>query len=178
VISEDVNWTLEFVRVSAGFVAAGIGAWLSIRFLPLKAKKDEWIWKKNIETLEFLFNSLSKIHFVAENHIYSEYAGKVSMAKLTHNESEELIFSLVRELHKQSAGMTLVLSKAQNKVLSGYLNKSQKILDEASASWNEWSEGDQEAIIEHSNTTLSNLGSQADKSLQKLKKTTKKMYNA
>jgi hypothetical protein len=177
-MAEEVNWTLELMRVTAGFIAAAIGAWLSIRFLPLKAKKDEWIWKKNIETLEFLFNSLSRIHFVVENHIHSEYTGRFSMTKLTHNESENLVFSLVRELHKQSSGMSLALSKTQNKVLTGYINKSQKILDDARVTWGQWYEDDQESIIEHTNTTLSKLGTQAYKSLKKLKKTTKKTYNA
>lgn len=177
-ISEEINWVLELVRIAASFLAAGMGAWLSIRFLPLKAKKDEWIWKKNIETLEFLFDTLSKISFVAKNHILNEYTERVSMSQLTSNESENLIFSLVQDLHEQSAGMTLLLSKRQNKALTDFLKKSKKILDEAKTSWGQWDVDDQEAVIDHINLTLSKLGTQASESLKKLKKATKKIYNA
>ena len=177
-MNNEVNWGIEFVKIAAAFIAAGGGAWLSIRVFPLQAKKDEWLWNRKIEALEFLFDTLSKIDFVTNNHIKSEYTTDISMSDLKSNEIENYIFSAVRKLNERSAGMALVLSVEQNTILSKYLKKSQSILDKSSATWGQWDEGNQEAIADHTNKTLSSLGFQAKKTLKKLKKTIEPTYNA
>ena len=175
-MSEEVNLILEGTKFVGTLLAAGGGAWLSVRFLPLKAKKDEWQWKKRIEAQELVFNTLSEISFVAHNYIKSEYADKVSMSGKNFPDSNDIVFGGTRLLHEKSAGLSLLLSEAQSEYLEEFLSESQKALDEAGKTWGQWEQGDHFAETDHISSSISELGVIAESCLNKLKKSIESVY--
>jgi len=175
-MSQEVTLMEEAIRFGTTLLAAGAGAWLSIRFFPLKAKQDEWLWSKKIEAQEFVFNTLSEIAFVIHNYLKSEYVDEYSMSGKNLRDTEEIAFGGVKRLHERAAGLTFLLTEAQNKYLDEFLVESQKVLDEAAQTWGQWNQGDDNAEWAHSNATLSKLGPVAESALDNLKRTIVSVY--
>lgn len=175
-MSESVNWSYEIIKWVSTLIAAGGGAWLSIRFFPLKAKHDQWLWSKKIEAQELVFDTLSEIVFVAQNHLRSEYGERFSMAGLRVTETEKIIFERVRLLHKRDAGLSLFLTNEQSSVLEGFIESTQSALDAARESWSRVNPEDPNDIEQHTNNTISAIGGIAEESLHKLKPLIKKEY--
>lgn len=166
-----VDFLIEVAGFLATVIAAGVGAWLSVRFFPLKAKQDEWQWKKQIEAQELLFNTLSEISFVSHNYLKGEYLEEFSMSNQGMEGTETIVFDGVKLLHQRSAALSLVLSKKQNQHLSEFLDKTQSALDEARQSHGQWDQDDSAAEEQHSNDTIGELGVIAKSTLSDLKET-------
>lgn len=138
-------------------VAAGIGSWLTVRFFPLQAKKDEWEWQRRTEAQEFVFDSLSQIVFIGHNLVKSHIADDVSMSGKGLEESEKIIYDLLREIHGRKAGLGLHLEPLQKEILDEFAIDSQGVLDAANETWGQWHHGDHESEVDHRTGTLSDL---------------------
>lgn len=175
-MSESINWTYEIVSLVGTFAAAGVGAWLSVRYLPLKAKHDEWRWNKKIQAQEFIFDALSEMAFVSQNHLNSEFHDSFSMAGLKVTETETIIFDRIRSLHKREAGLSLSLTDEQSFALKQFLELTQKALDAAKESWDDVDPNDPREIEAHTNQTIEELGTIAVESLKQLRPLIKREY--
>lgn len=145
-----------FVQIVLTVIASGFGAWLSVRFFPLKAKQDEWLWEKRIGSQEFLFDRLSKIVFLSHNYLRSEFEG-YSMAGMSADDLESTIFKSVREIHERSASLGLFLNRTQKGFLEAFLSDSHEVMDEASETWGMWNAEDGSAEMRHRSDTLGKI---------------------
>lgn len=175
-MTDEISWGVEAFRVGSTLLAAGFGAWLSVRFLPLRAKQDEWKWKRQIDAQEFILDNLSEIAFVGHNLMKSEIDSAVSMAGLDIQKTEEIIFDKVRKIHERSVGLSLFLSEQQNAIVREFIDRTQKTLDESKRSWGQWHSEDTDSEEAHRVGTIGALEIIATQSLKKMQKTTKPAY--
>lgn len=175
-MTDEIRWGVEAFRWVSTLLAAGFGAWLSVRFLPLRAKQDEWKWRRRIDAQEFVFNNLSEISYVGHNLIKSEIDSAVSMAGLDLQKTEVVIFDNVKKIHKRSRGLSLFLSEQQNDVLKQFMDETQEVLDEAKSSWGQWDQGDDEAEEGHRVSTIGKLEAIATGSLKEMDKAIQPEY--
>lgn len=175
-MNESINWTYEIVSLAGTFAAAGVGAWLSIRYLPLKAKHDEWRWNKRIQAQEFVFDALSEIAFVSQSHLSSEFGESFSMAGLKVTETETIIFDQIRSLHKREAELSLSLTDEQSLVLKKFLQLTQTTLNAAKESWDYVDHNDPHKVEAHTNQTIEELRTIAAESLRQLEPLIKREY--
>ena len=175
-MADEIRWGVEAVRVGSTLLAAGFGAWLSIRIFPLKAKHAEWRWNKRIEAQEFIFDTLSEIAFVSQNHLNSEFGESFSMAGLAGAETEQIIFDRMRSLHKRGAGLSLSLTIEQSSVLEQFLSLTQEALDVAKESWDYIDQDNPLEVEAHSNETIEEIGSIATESLKTLRPLIQREY--
>ncbi|WP_300521781.1 hypothetical protein [Alcanivorax sp.] len=152
-------------------VAAGIGSWLTVRFFPLQAKKDEWEWQRRTEAQEFVFDSLSQIVFLSHNLVKSYLADDFSMSGKGLNESEKTIYDLLRGLHGRKAGLGLHLEPLQKEILDEFAIDSQDVLDAANKTWGLWHHDDHESEVDHRTGTLSDLAKCASRYLERMEAT-------
>lgn len=154
---EGINWYEEIVKTGLTILAAGAGAWLSIRFFPLKAKKDEWFWKKQVECECYVMEALSEIMFLVNQNLGSEYDDQFSMSGLSVNETETTVQGKIREIHQRSASLNAYLNGKQSKQLLTFLNESQKCMDEARQTHGEWHSDDDASAEQHATKYMSGL---------------------
>lgn len=55
----------------------------------MKAKQDEWRWKRRLEAQEFIFDKLSEIAFTIHGFLSSEYTERYSMTGLSGSDTEK-----------------------------------------------------------------------------------------
>lgn len=172
----DVNWIFEVFKIATTLLAAGLGAWLSVRFLPVKAKQDEWLWQKKLEAQEYLFNNLSEVFFVSKHYLNGEFGERYSMSGKSLSATEEYVQSGVADLHKRAASLQMLLTSQQSEILNEYLSATQQVMDKARDTWGEWDQDDEYAVESHTNTTISDLHRESKLSLKKLKGTIEPLY--
>jgi len=166
----EVNLYVEVGKIALTAIAAGFGAYFSIRIFPLKAKQDEWYWQKNVESEVFLLESLSQIMFLTNDHIGSEYDYQSSMVKDNEIPVDNRVRTLVMEVHSRSALLMPYLKKAQCTTLESFLKKTQACYDEAKRTWGDWDSNDHgEEAEAHMASTFSDLYIIAEESLELFK---------
>ncbi|WP_415882606.1 hypothetical protein [Neptuniibacter sp. QD34_54] len=131
----DFVFVNELTKGAVTFVTAGFGAFVSVGYLQLKAKRDEWFWKKRVEGEEKVISSVSKLQFISSHYLNSEFSEKYSMAGMGLGESETAAIALVRELHEGAFEITPYLRKYQRECFENFLNNTQSALDEAKEDW-------------------------------------------
>ncbi len=110
--------------------ASGLGAWLSIRYLPLKARKDEWEWKKSIEAKQFFLDSLTELTFLSGSFVECYINETFNLPDKNEVELRKEILSIVRRVHQQGEGQCLHLTSQQRKVVTGFLQESLSTLND------------------------------------------------
>jgi len=173
---DDIDSWIEILRLLGTLVVAGLGAWLSIRFLPLRAKQDEWKWQRKLESQEFIFDNLSGIVFVAQNCINSEISSAASITGLNVAATEKFVFDNVRNIHERSAGLSLSLTYEQNEVLKKFLDETQQTLNDAKLSWGAWYSDDHDSEEFHCLKTIDTIKAIAEQSLKDMKQTIQPAY--
>ena len=103
-----------------------IGAWLTNSFFPFRLKRREWRWEKELWARELFFETLSRISFISDHYLKSEYSEKFSMSGLSLFEADKEITGLIKELHSQGFKIRLYLDKKSKLVFDSYLSKSQE----------------------------------------------------
>ena len=135
-----------------------IGAWLTNSFFPFRLKRREWRWEKELWARELLFETVSRIQFISDHYFKGEYEDRFSMTGIGMNEADDEITRLVKELHTSGHKLKLHLNKHNSRVFDKYLKESQAEYDKAKDTWGKWHEGDNEAVIEHTEHTIANQG--------------------
>ncbi|WP_432340114.1 hypothetical protein [Yersinia enterocolitica] len=146
-----------------------IGAWLTNSFFPFRLKRREWRWEKEAWAKELFFETVSRVNFIAENYLKSEYGDKFSMSGLALHEADNEIMRLVKELHSVGHKLKLYLKKSDAKLFEQYLRDSQTELDAAKESWGQWYENDHIAIAQHTENTITRQGQVAANIIEKFR---------
>ena len=110
-------------------VASGFGAWLSVRYLPISAKKAEYQWKKRLESEQQAASLLCKIDFLSHHYLASEYADKFSVSGKGLKETQLEVIASIREFHMNVFEWVPHLDKKYNKAIRAFLSASQLVLD-------------------------------------------------
>ena len=153
----DISIVNELIKGSITLIAAGTGAWLSIKFFPIKAKKDERNWQKAIEAENRVFSSLSKIYFLSRHYLHSEYNEKYSMSELGLAETEKEILTIIKGLHKDQFEISIFLNDKQNKVFKTFLEQTQMAMNKAKDLWEDVDQTSSLKIEEHTQRTIASI---------------------
>lgn len=146
-----------------------VGAWLSNAFFPFRLKRREWRWGKEMWAKELFFETVSRVNFIAEHYLKSEYQEKFSMSDLALTEVNDEIMRLVKELHSVGHKLKLYLNKSDARLFEQYLRDSQAAYDEAKESWGEWYPDDDMAVTQHTEATVAKQGKVAANIIDKFK---------
>ena len=155
--------------IALPLVGVAVGAWLSNFYFPLKFKRREWHWEKEIWAREILFETISRVSFVASHYIKGEKDDHFSMSGTSLTDANDEITRLIRDLHSSGHKIKLYLNKHNSKVFEEYLRDSQLEFDSAKESWSQWYPDDTESPIIHTENVIANQGKVADKALGKFK---------
>lgn len=146
-----------------------VGAWLANSFFPFRLKRREWRWEKEVWAKELFTETVSRVNFIAEHYLKSEYGENFSMSGLTLHEANDEIMRLVKNLHSVGHKLKLYLNKSDAKLFEQYLSDSQTEYDSAKDSWGQWHEGDHMAMIHHIENTIASQGQVAANTIEKFK---------
>jgi len=162
----------ELVKWLSTMVSAGIGAWLSVRYLPLKAKKDEWYWEKQRKAESFLLSAIGKINFLTNHTLLDHYADEYSMAGKCITDVEKEVITIIKKVHEQAGVMQPFISNRHFQILERFLVDSKNVMDVAKETWGLWDNtpGPEMASEEydHSLRTLSSISNVSDIALTEL----------
>jgi hypothetical protein len=145
------------------------GAWLTNSFFPFQLKRREWRWEKEVWAKELFFETVSRVNFIAEHYLKSEYEEKFSMSGLALQEANDEIMRLVKELHSVGHKLKLYLNKSDAKLFGQYLYDSQTEYDAAKESWGRWDADDDIAVTQHTVNTIARQGHVAANTIEKFK---------
>lgn len=151
-------------------VAAGVGAWLSVRYMPLKAKKDEWFWRNRRRSKTYLFTTLGKINFMTLHTLLDHHKDEYSMAGKTLKETETEAMTLIEKLHGNAGVMQPFLSARNKEILKEFLMGSKAVLDNAKQTWGLLDRNEPSAEYDHTLTTVSAIHDVSQSALDQLKK--------
>lgn len=162
---------LQYVLPFTGLplIGAVTGAWLTSSFFPFRLKRREWRWEKEIWAREMLFESISRVRFLAEHYIQSEQQDRFSMSGLNLGEVADEIVMLVRSLHKVGHKIKLYLDKHNVEVFESYLHESQQEYDAAKEDWGQWAPDDYMSELTHTEDIIWAQGQVAKKALKKFR---------
>jgi hypothetical protein len=146
-----------------------VGAWLTNSFFPFRLKRREWRWEKEVWAKELFFETVSRVHFIAEHYLKSEYREEFSMTGLTLYEANDEIMRLVKELHSVGHKLKLYLNKSEAKLFEQYLHDSQVEYDAAKETWGQWYQNDDIAATQHTENTIARQGQVAASTVEKFK---------
>jgi arginyl-tRNA--protein-N-Asp/Glu arginylyltransferase len=146
-----------------------VGAWLTNFFFPFRLKRREWRWGKELLAREQLFETISRISFIAEHYFKGEYNDRFSMSGMGLHEADKEIMRLVKELHLAGHKLKVYLSKDHVRIFEKYLRDSQNEYDIAKESWGQWDNDDHLAEDQHTENTISGQAKAAAKALAKIK---------
>lgn len=173
--SVDKNMTLDdAIKLGITFfglplLGVVVGAWLTNYFFPFRLKRSEWRWGKELLAREQLFETISRINFVAEHYFKGEHDDRFSMSGMRLHEADEEIMRLVKELHVAGHKLKLYLDKENAVIFEKYLRDSQHEYNHAKESWGEWNDDDDNAVNQHTENTISRQAKVAAKALAKFK---------
>lgn len=166
----EINLISEVLKFLLTVLAAGFGAWLSVRIFPMKAKQDEWRWRRRLEAQEFIFDKLSEIMFMIHGYLSREYSERYSMAGLSGSDTEKVVYKNLKALHKRSESLRLILPEKQVTVFDKFLSESQSVMDNAVETWGQWDEDDYHAMEVHTHKTLDDIHEVVSTTLDEFKK--------
>ena len=159
----------ELLQWLGTMLSAGIGAWLSIRYLPLKAKKDEWYWERQRKAESFLLSAIGKINFLTNHTLLDHYADEYSMAGKSITDAEKEVLALIRKIHEQAGIMQPFISRRHFNILERFLVDSKNVMDVAKETWGCWEcTSDLQQAEEEYHHTLKTLSSISDISTEAL----------
>jgi hypothetical protein len=150
-----------------------IGSWLSQLYFPFKKKKREWNWEKEVLARETFYENVARVGFLSRNYLISEYEERFSMSAFNLQQTNSEIVNIVRSLNLNAHKISIYLSKSDSKLFRQYLEESQVDFDEASRSWGQWNDDDEEgqyAQIAHTERTIHAQGKIAEKIIENMKK--------
>ncbi len=146
-----------------------IGAWLTTSFFPFRLKRREWRWEKEQWARELLFETVSRVSFIADHYLKGRYDDRFSMSELSLEETNKEITRLIKELHFVGHKLRVFLTKHNAKVFDEYLRNSQVEYDAAKDSWNQWQDDDETSPIQHAENVIANQGRVATEALRQFK---------
>ncbi len=165
------EFIFKFLLPFAGLPLIGvvIAAWLTNSFFPFRLKRREWRWEKEIWAREMLFESVSRVSFLADHYFKGEHQDRFSMSGLNLGEVDDEIVTLVRNLHKVGHKIKLYLDKHNVEVFESYLKESQEEYDAAKETWGQWDADDHMSELAHTEGTISAQGQVAESALKQFR---------
>lgn len=145
-----------------------VGAWLTNSFFPFRLKRREWRWENEVWAKELFFETVSRVNFIAEHYLKSEYE-EFSMSGLALHEADDEIMRLVKELHSVGHKLKLYLNKADAKLFEQYLHDSQAEYNASKESYGLWGEDDDTAATRHTENTIASQWQVAANTVEKFK---------
>lgn len=137
---------VAFLLIVLGNIAA---AWLTQAFLPMRLKKHAWKWEKEQWATEQFLESLSRVEFVGKHLVHSEVGEKVSLSRLSFNETEAEIVKVITDLHIGGHRIRPYLNQRNQALFDDYLQQSSAAFDASKASHGEWMPDDYAAEEAH-----------------------------
>lgn len=170
-LQDVIKLVIDYVVPFFGLPLLGVvvGAWLTNFFFPFRLKRSEWRWEKELSASEQLFETISRINFIAEHYFKGEHDDRFSMSGMGLHEADEEILRLVKELHLAGHKLKLYLKKDHVLIFEKYLRDSQDEYDNAKESWGQWDDDNDIAVTQHTENTISRQAKVAAKALAKFK---------
>ncbi|MCK6412574.1 MAG: hypothetical protein L6Q55_09160 [Azonexus sp.] len=137
---------VAFLLIVLGNMAA---AWLTQAFLPMRLKKHSWKWEKEQWATEQFLESLSRVEFMGKHLVRSEAGEKVSLSRLSFNETEAEIVKVISDLHSGGHRIRPYLNQRNQALFDDYLQQSSAAFDASKASHGEWMQDDYAAEEDH-----------------------------
>ncbi|MEX1668374.1 hypothetical protein AB4876_05590 [Zhongshania guokunii] len=120
---------IEVLDLFLTLLASGTGAWLSIRYLPMQAKKAEYQWRQRLDSEQQVKSSLCKIDFISHHYLASEYGERFSLSGKSLIDTQKEVISMLREFHFRAFEWMPYLDKKYLDTVRGFLTSSQRALD-------------------------------------------------
>lgn len=153
-----------FVAPLIGLLGVVVGGWLTNSHW----KKNWSSWEKNAVANELLKEKLSKIAFLASQYIRGEFDGYHSIAGYGLHATDEEITKEGRDLHLNGYKYRINLAKYQKAIFEDFLKNSQNTYNDAKMNWDQLNPNNTFEEDWHTETTIKQLGINADSALTQL----------
>ncbi|WP_163559975.1 hypothetical protein [Halomonas sp. NO4] len=148
--------------------ALALGAYLSIGFFPLHAKRREWKWQKEIWAREYFFERISRIAFLSDHFVRGELSNEYSMAGTQASDMEKEITLCAKEIHANAHKAMLYMQANELEALERYIEEIQAGFNHAKDTWRQWHDDDHLAEEFHTIEFIDLQGKAAKNALNKL----------
>lgn len=152
-----------------GAVLGAVGTWVTTYYFPLKLKRKEWKYEKEVWAKEFILEHISLIYFLSDEYFKGEEEDNISASGLSMQGTSNEIFKAFSLLLRNAHKLELYADENLLNVLRVFLSEVAQNYSGAKETWGMWDQDDEISETLHTESTIRQMRSLAKDSVEKLK---------